>query len=161
SRGGANVEGVAQLVSGLEEAGAQVSVVSCDVADRDAVAALIAQLPAQYRLKGVFHAAGVLDDGLVGSLTPARLGAVLRGKGDGDWNVHELTRDSDVSAFVVFSSIAGILGNLGQANYAAANSFLDGLATYRRDHGLAGLSLAWGLWEQASGMTSQLADRDK
>ncbi len=161
SRSGADAEGVAELVGRLEEAGAQVSVVACDVADRDAVAALIAQLPAQYPLKGVFHAAGVLDDGLIASLTPERVDAVLRAKVDGAWNLHELTQHLDLSAFVMFSSMAGIVGAPGQGNYAAANSFLDGLAAYRRAHGLAGLSVAWGLWEQASGMTRHLADRDK
>ena len=161
SRSGADAEGVAELVGELENAGAQVSVVACDVADRDAVAALIAQLPPQYPLKGVFHAAGVLDDGLIASLTPERVDAVLRAKVDGAWNLHELTQDLDLSAFVMFSSMAGIVGTPGQGNYAAANSFLDGLAAHRRAHGLAGLSVAWGLWEQASAMTQHLADRDK
>jgi polyketide synthase 7 len=161
SRSGADAEGVAELVGELEGGGAQVTVAACDVADRDAVAALLAGLPAQYPLKGVFHAAGVLDDGLVASLTPQRVDAVLRAKVDGAWNLHELTRDVDLSAFVMFSSMAGIVGSPGQGNYAAANSFLDGLAAYRRANGLAGLSVAWGLWEQASAMTQHLADRDK
>ncbi len=164
SRSGASntgAEGVAELVGELESAGAQVSVVACDVADRDAVAALIAQLPDEYPLRGVFHAAGVLDDGLIASLTPERMDAVLRAKVDGAWNLHELTRDRDLSAFVMFSSMAGIVGAPGQGNYAAANSFLDGLAAHRRAHGLAGLSVAWGLWEQASAMTRHLGDRDK
>ncbi|SOX53761.1 Phenolphthiocerol synthesis polyketide synthase type I Pks15/1 [Mycobacterium ahvazicum] len=161
SRGGAQGEGVAELVDRLRTAGAEVSVVACDVADRDALAALIAGLPARYPLKGVFHAAGVLDDGLIASLTPHRMDTVLRSKVDGAWNLHELTRDMDLSAFVMFSSMAGIVGSPGQGNYAAANSFLDELATYRRAHGLAGLSIAWGLWEQASGMTRHLDERDK
>jgi len=149
------------LVGRLEGGGAQVSVVACDVADRDAVAGLIARLPAQYPLRGVFHAAGVLDDGLIASLTPERVDVVLRAKVDGAWNLHEVTQDLDLSAFVMFSSMAGIVGTPGQGNYAAANSFLDGLAAHRRADGLAGLSVAWGLWEQASGMTRHLADRDK
>jgi NADP-dependent 3-hydroxy acid dehydrogenase YdfG/acyl carrier protein len=161
SRSGAAAEGVAELVGRLEDGGAQVSVVACDVADRDAVAGLIARLPAQYPLRGVFHAAGVLDDGLIASLTPERVNVVLRAKVDGAWNLHEVTQDLDLSAFVMFSSMAGIVGTPGQGNYAAANSFLDGLAAHRRAHGLAGLSVAWGLWEQASGMTRHLADRDK
>jgi len=161
SRSGAGAEGVAELVSRLEEAGAQVSVVACDVADRDAVAALIAGLPARYPLRGVFHAAGVLDDGLIASLTPERVDVVLRAKVDGAWNLHELTQDLDLSTFVMFSSMAGIVGSPGQGNYAAANSFLDGLAAYRRAQGVAGMSVAWGLWEQASAMTQHLADRDK
>lgn len=161
SRSGADGEGVPEVVDQLETAGAQVSVVACDVADREALAALIAGLPARYPLKGVFHAAGVLDDGLIASLTPQRMAPVLRAKVDGAWNLHELTREMDLSAFVMFSSMAGIVGSAGQGNYAAANSFLDGLATYRRAHGLAGLSIAWGLWEQASGMTRHLDERDK
>ncbi|MEB3981853.1 type I polyketide synthase [Mycobacterium sp. 663a-19] len=161
SRSGAGGEGVAELVARLEGAGARVSVVACDVADRGQVAALIAGLPDEYPLRGVFHAAGVLDDGLIGSLTRERVDAVLRAKVDGAWNLHELTRGLDVSAFVLFSSMAGIVGTPGQGNYAAANSFLDGLAAHRRAQGLAGLSVAWGLWEQASAMTRHLADRDK
>jgi polyketide synthase 7 len=161
SRRGVDAEGVAELVSRLEEAGAQVSVVACDVADRDAVAALLAGLDPRYPLKGVFHVAGVLDDGLIASLTPERVDTVLRAKVDGAWNLHELTQDLDLSAFVMFSSMAGIVGTPGQGNYAAANSFLDGLAAHRRARGLAGLSVAWGLWEQASAMTQHLADRDR
>jgi polyketide synthase 7 len=94
-------------------------------------------------------------------LTPQRVDTVLRAKVDGAWNLHELTRDVDLSAFVMFSSMAGIVGSAGQGNYAAANSFLDELATHRRAQGLAGLSVAWGLWEQASGMTQHLDERDK
>jgi polyketide synthase 17 len=94
-------------------------------------------------------------------LTPERVDVVLRAKVDGAWNLHELTADRDLSAFVMFSSMAGIVGSPGQGNYAAANSFLDGLAAYRRAQGLAGLSVAWGLWEQASAMTRHLADRDR
>ena len=161
SRAGTDAQGVTDLVGQLREAGAQVSVVACDVADRDALAAMLAELPAQYPLRGIIHAAGVLDDGLISSLTPDRVDGVLRAKVDGAWNLHELTRNMDLSAFVVFSSMAGIVGTPGQANYAAANSFLDGLIAYRRAHGLAGLSLAWGLWEQASAMTAHLGDRDK
>jgi polyketide synthase 7 len=161
SRAGAGAAGVAELVAELQEAGAQVSVVACDVADREAASAMLAEIPAQYPLRGIVHAAGILDDGLISSLTPDRVDAVLRAKVDGAWNLHELTRHLDLSAFVVFSSMAGIVGTPGQANYAAANSFLDGLAAYRRAHGLPGLSLAWGLWEQASVMTAHLGDRDK
>ncbi|EFG79520.1 phosphopantetheine attachment domain protein, partial [Mycobacterium parascrofulaceum ATCC BAA-614] len=161
SRAGAAAAGVAELVDRLQEAGARVSVVSCDVADRDAVAAMLGGIPDEYPLRGVVHAAGVLDDGLVLSLTPDRVDAVLRAKVDGAWHLHELTRHLDLSAFVVFSSMAGIVGTPGQANYAAANSFLDGLVAHRRAHGLAGLSLAWGLWEQASAMTAHLGERDK
>jgi polyketide synthase 7 len=161
SRSGPDAAGVPELVAELEDAGAQVVVASCNVADRNAVAELIAQLPPEYPLKGVFHASGGLDDGLIASLTPQRVDTVLRAKVDGAWNLHELTQDLDLSAFVMFSSMAGIVGTPGQANYAAANSFLDGLAAYRCARGLPGSSVAWGLWEQASGMTQHLSDRDK
>ncbi|OBG22026.1 type I polyketide synthase [Mycobacterium sp. 852002-51057_SCH5723018] len=161
SRAGANAPGAGELADQLAQCGAEVSVLACDVADRDAAAAMIAQLPARYPLRAVIHAAGVLDDGLISSLTPDRVAAVLRAKVDGAWNLHELTRDRDLAAFVVFSSMAGIVGTPGQANYAAANSFLDGLVQYRRAQGLPGLSVAWGLWEQTSAMTAHLGERDK
>ncbi|WP_141772635.1 SDR family NAD(P)-dependent oxidoreductase, partial [Mycobacterium malmoense] len=161
SRHGANAEGATDLVAQLEDAGATVSVIACDVGDRDAVAELLARVPERYPLRGIIHAAGVLDDGLIASLTPDRMDAVLRAKVDGAWHLHELTKNLDLSAFVMFSSMAGIVGSPGQANYAAANSFLDALATHRHAHRLPGLSLAWGLWEQTSAMTRHLGDADR
>ncbi|OBI92498.1 hypothetical protein A9X01_09280 [Mycobacterium asiaticum] len=160
SRRGAAAPGVADVIAELEGHGAEVSVRSCDVADRDAAAQLIRQLPEGYPLRGVFHAAGVLDDGLFAAMTPDRVDGVLRAKVDGAWNLHELTENMNLAAFVMFSSMAGIIGTAGQANYAAANSFLDGLAAYRCTRGVPGLSIAWGLWEQTSSMTDHLAERD-
>ena len=127
--------------------------VACDAADREALAKVLADISVQHPLSAVMHAAGVLDDAVVTSLTPERVDAVLRAKVDAAWNLHELTRDASVSAFVLFSSMAGLVGSSGQANYAAANSFLDGLAVHRRAHGLPAISLGWGLWDQASNMT--------
>jgi polyketide synthase 12 len=160
SRRGLEAAGSAELVAELSAAGARVKVVACDAADRAALAAVIAGIPAQYPLSGVIHAAGVLDDAVVTSLTPERVDAVLRAKVDAAWNLHELTRDLDVSAFVMFSSMAGLVGSSGQANYAAANSFLDGLAAHRRARGLPANSLAWGLWDKASAMTGGLDASD-
>jgi mycoketide-CoA synthase len=156
SRRGPDAPGAAELVAELTAAGTQVRVVACDVADREALATMLDQIPVQHPLSAVIHAAGVLDDAVVTSLTPERVDAVLRAKVDAVWNLHELTRDMPISAFVMFSSMAGLVGSSGQANYAAANSFLDGLAVHRRAHGLPAISLGWGLWDQASNMTGGL-----
>jgi polyketide synthase 12 len=161
SRRGLDAPGAAELVAELSAAGGQVKVVACDAADREALAKVIADIPMQHPLTGVIHAAGVLDDAVVTSLTPERVDAVLRAKVDTAWNLHELTRDLDVSAFVMFSSIAGLAGASGQGNYAAGNSFLDGLAAHRRAHGLPAISLGWGLWDQASTMTGGLGAADR
>ncbi|OBH50953.1 polyketide synthase [Mycobacterium mantenii] len=161
SRRGLDAPGAAELVAELTAAGAQVEAVACDAADREALAKVIAEIPMQHPLTGVIHAAGVLHDAVVTSLTPDRIESVLRSKVDAAWNLHELTRELDVAAFVMFSSIAGLAGASGQANYAAGNSFLDGLAAHRRAHGLPAISLGWGLWDQASAMTGALGAADR
>ncbi|MGK3205768.1 SDR family NAD(P)-dependent oxidoreductase [Amycolatopsis sp. MEPSY49] len=154
SRRGADAPGAAELAA-LD---ADVTIAACDVADRDAVSALLAAIPAEAPLRAVVHAAGVLDDGVLTSLTPDRLDTVLRPKADAASVLDELTRDLDLGAFVLFSSAAGVLGAPGQGSYAAANAFLDALAARRRADGLAGTSLAWGLW--AGGMGEALDDAD-
>nr|WP_249795136.1 alpha/beta fold hydrolase [Bradyrhizobium sp. Oc8] len=157
SRRGMATPGATELVAELEALGAQtVELVSCDVSNRDAVGAVLSAIASDRPLTGVFHLAATLDDGIVPALTVERLERVLRPKLDGAWHLHELTADKDLAAFVLFSS-AGGLGSPGQANYAAANVFLDALAAERRHRGLAGQSLLWGLWEQRGvGMTAHL-----
>ncbi len=159
-RRGPRADGVDDLVTELSASGARVRVAACDVADRDALARLLVDVSGEVPLSAVIHAAGVLDDAVVDSLTVERVDRVLRAKVDGAWNLHELTRDMNLPAFVLFSSVAGTVGTPGQGNYAAANAFLDGLAAHRRAQGSAAVSLAWGLWAQASGMTGHLQTQD-
>ncbi len=143
-----------ELVRELTGLGASVTVAACDVADRAALAALLGSVPAAHPLTAVVHAAGVLDDATIAGLTPDRLDRVLRPKADAALALHELTRDLDLAALVLFSSGAAQFGAAGQANYAAANAVLDALAAERRAEGLPGLSIGWGLWEERSEMTA-------
>jgi acyl transferase domain-containing protein/D-arabinose 1-dehydrogenase-like Zn-dependent alcohol dehydrogenase/acyl carrier protein len=148
------------LQAHLEAQGVSVTVAACDIAQRSEVETLLASIPEQQPLAAIIHTAAVLDDGVLSAQSAERLDRVFAPKLDGAWHLHELTRELDLQAFVLFSSLAGIVGSAGQSNYAAANTFLDALAQYRRSQGLAGTSLAWGYWAQQSGMTSHLGEAD-
>ncbi|WP_398994520.1 SDR family NAD(P)-dependent oxidoreductase [Streptomyces sp. CBG31] len=159
SRRGADAPGTDALRAELTALGAEVAFAACDVADPAALAALVAGIPARSPLSAVVHAAGVLDDGVLDALDPARLAVVLRAKLTAARNLHEATADLDLSAFVVFSSVMGVVGNAGQGNYAAANAALDALVAARRAAGLPGTSVAWGAWAGPGMLADEVAAR--
>ncbi len=160
-RRGPEADGASELRGELEALGARVAIVACDVSDRAELEALLDLIPEEHPLSVVVHAAGILDDGVIESLTAERVDRVLLPKVDAAWHLHELTAHLDLSAFVLFSSAAATFGNPGQGNYAAANAFLDALAAYRRTQGLSGIAMAWGWWAQAGGMGGELGQGDE
>jgi acyl transferase domain-containing protein/acyl carrier protein len=161
SRSGREAEGALELAEELEQMGAQVSIEACDVTELDQLQALLSSVSPEYPLCAVVHVAGVLDDGVVDSLNAERVDRVLAPKAVGAWHLHRLTEHLNLSAFALFSSASGVLGGIGQGSYAAANTFLDALAAYRRAGGLAGISLAWGPWAASSGMLGDLDEVDR
>jgi acyl transferase domain-containing protein/short-subunit dehydrogenase/thioesterase domain-containing protein/acyl carrier protein len=160
SRRGTDAPGAAELVAGLIELGATVTVTACDAADRDALAAVLAAVPDEHPVSVVVHAAGVADNGLAATLSPERLESTLSPKVDGSWHLHELTKDLDLAAFVLFSSAGGLVLAAGQAGYAAANVFLDAVAEHRTAIGLPATSLAYGLWGTNAGLGAVLSEAD-
>ncbi len=148
SRRGGRAEGATALEEELRELGCEVELATCDVADREQLAGVLASIPDEHPLRIVVHAAGVLDDGVIATLSPTQLEGVLGPKVGGAENLDALTRGLELEEFILFSSLAGIVGSPGQGNYAAANAFLDALAQRRRAAGLAGMSLAWGPWQE-------------
>jgi acyl transferase domain-containing protein/NAD(P)-dependent dehydrogenase (short-subunit alcohol dehydrogenase family) len=160
SRRGPQAPGAAELEAELRELGAaSVEVIACDVSDREQLKAALARAPKEHPLRSVVHAAATLDDGVIAALTHERLDGVLAPKVDAAWHLHQLTEHLDLSAFVLFSSAMGVIGGPGQSNYAAGNAFLDALAAHRRALGLAGTSMAWGGWADAS-IFARLDDAD-
>lgn len=160
SRQGANAPGVASLVAELAALGCATTVTPCDVSDYAALTQCLGQLSSAHPLQAVFHCAGVLDDGVLSTLTAERTERVFMAKAQGAWNLHQATRQMSLSAFVVFSSAAGLLGSAAQANYAAANTWVDALCAYRQALRLPAQSLAWGTWA-GSGMAAQLSESAK
>ncbi|MEU6593160.1 SDR family NAD(P)-dependent oxidoreductase, partial [Streptomyces sp. NPDC046881] len=160
SRRGPDAPGARDLHTRLTGLGAAVTLTACDTTDRDQLARLLDTVPADHPLTAVVHTAGTLDDGLLTDLTPDRLHTVLRPKTDAAWHLHDLTRHHPLTAFVLFSSVSGLVGTPGQANYAAGNAYLDALAAHRRAQGLPAVSLAWGLWDATGGMGGTLGEAD-
>ncbi|MEU1245118.1 SDR family NAD(P)-dependent oxidoreductase [Micromonospora parva] len=156
SRSGEQAAGAAQLAADLVGLGVTTRIVACDVADRQAVADLLASIPAEYPLTAVVHTAGSVADAVLETLTAEQVAAVLRPKVTAALILDELTRDADLDEFVLFSGAAGALGTAGQAHYAAANVFLEALARRRRQDGRPARALAWGLWAERSGITGDL-----
>ncbi|MCP2294152.1 polyketide synthase 12 [Nocardia amikacinitolerans] len=161
SRSGERAEGVAELVAELAEAGARVTVAQCDAGDRDALRAVLDAVPAEHPLGAVIHLAAALADAAFDALTDEHLDTVLPAKVGGAWYLHELTEGADLSMFVLFSSAAGTFGNAGQANYGAANVFLDTLARHRYHRGLPATSMAWGWWSEDTSNTGKLDEKDR
>ncbi|MFK4106887.1 type I polyketide synthase, partial [Streptomyces sp. NPDC019531] len=160
SRRGPEATGASELEKELAAAGAEVTITACDVADRDDLAALLAAVPAEHPLTGIVHTAGVVHNGVIGSWTPESVDATFAPKVNGAWHLHELTRHLDLRAFVLYSSAGGMVLAQGQAGYAAANVFLDGLALERQRLGLPAISLAWGAWAVDMGMSRELSEID-
>ncbi|MDI5965476.1 type I polyketide synthase [Streptantibioticus silvisoli] len=158
SRRGAAAPGAGELVAELTALGTRVTLAAADPADRDVLAGLLADLPAEAPLTAVFHAAGVVDSSILDSLTVERMGNALRAKRRIAINLHELTRDHDLTAFVLFSSMAGIFGAAGEGNYGPGNAYLDALAQYRRAAGLPATSIAWGSWDGAGMAEGDIGD---
>ena len=160
SRRGPRADDADRLEAELAELGADVAIVACDVSDRSQLEAAIDSVPGSHPLGAVIHAAAVVDDGTIESLSNEQVDRVLGPKVDAAWHLHELTERLGLSAFVLFSSAAGTVGSPGQSHYAAANGFLDALAACRRAAGLPARSIAWGLWPQATGPTAELGEAD-
>ena len=152
-------EAAREAIAQMEAKGAKVSVLLGDISQRSAVENILNQLTLSIEdhlpLKGVVHAAGVLEDGILSQLSWQQFSRVMAPKVDGAWHLHELTKDLPLDFFVCFSSITSLIGSPGQGNYAAANAFMDGLMQHRRALGLPGVSINWGPWADV-GMAAQL-----
>ncbi|MGN9762976.1 SDR family NAD(P)-dependent oxidoreductase [Streptomyces sp. SD31] len=160
SRQGTDDPGASEATAELTALGAEVEVAACDVADEAALADVLARVGADSPLRGVVHCAGVLADGVLAELTPERLAQVLRPKVDGAAHLHRLTAGHPLDLFLLVSSAAGVVGNAGQSNYAAANVFLDQLAYHRRALGLPGVSVSFGAWA-GEGLAAEHADLER
>src|SRR6476646_5172760 len=160
SRSGKKAKGAKELGAELKELGAKVKLVACDIADKEQLKELLKAIPKTHPLGAIIHTAGVLDDATIEALDQEHLETVFAPKADAAQHLHELSKELDLDAFVTFSSAAAVLGSPGQGNYAAANAYLDALDQKRQAEGLAATSIAWGLWQRSSAMTSRLSEAD-
>ena len=150
-----------QIIAELEAKGTQIEIVKVDISNwTELQQAWTEWEKTMPPVRGIVHAAGVVDDGLLENQNRESFVKVMSPKVEGGWNLHQLTQDPEIDFFICFSSAAAMLGSPGQGNYAAANAFLDGLCTYRRSLGLPGLSLNWGPWSEA-GMAANLSSAQK
>ena len=161
SRRGPAAPGAAGLLAELAELGCEARAEACDVSDREALEKVLEEIPEEHSLTAIVHCAGVVDDALIADQSPERFERALGSKADAAWHLHELTQKMDLAEFVLFSSAAGTFYSPGQANYAAANSFLDALASRRRAQGLVATAIAWGPWDQESELTEGLGEVDR
>ncbi len=155
SRRGPEAKGADELKQDLEELGAEVRIAACDVTDPSALEELFASIPKTHPLGAIVHSAGVLDDGVLDSMSAERIAHTMAPKANAAWHLHELSKELDLSQFLLFSSAAGLLGGAAQANYAAANNFLDALAALRQSQGLPATSIAWGMWDRQSSLAGE------
>ena len=160
SRRGPHAPDAAELAADLAGLGAHTDITACDSTDPTAINTLLGAIPAEHPLTAVIHTAGILQDATLAAMTEQQLHHVLAAKADSAWHLHQATAGMGLSAFVLYSSVAGVFGAPGQGNYAAANCVLDALAQHRHTHGLPATSLAWGWWEPTSGMTAHLTHTD-
>ena len=132
----------------LQSRGVRVDCEAVDVADVDALDAVLSRVRTEATIRGVIHSAGLLDDGAVLQMDAERVARVFAAKVSGSWNLHRLTLDDPLDFFVCFASVAGFFGSPGQANHAAANTFIDALAHHRRAQGRPAVSIDWGAWDE-------------
>lgn len=150
-----------RVIDALASQGAAIQIVAADVAQRDQVESLLKKIDQDMPpLCGIIHSAGVIDDGILSEQTWSRFEKVMAPKVDGAWNLHTLTLESNLDFFILYSAGASLLGSPGQSNYAAANAFLDGLAHYRQQCGLPGLSINWGGWADV-GMATKVDSQNQ
>ncbi|KAG8534309.1 putative PKS/NRPS-like protein biosynthetic cluster [Bacidia gigantensis] len=158
SRRGMKTPNAEALIGELAQLNAKATIIACDVGDFESIKSLTETFNEERPLRGVIHAAGLVDNGILSTLTPQQFASTFRPKVDGAWYLHKFTQDMNLDFFMMFSSVSGVLGLPGLANYASANAFVDALAHIRQAQGLPATSIAYGVWD-GEGMAANLNDR--